>query len=100
MSVTVQGRLPFGVVSDGETYRDFELRAGTLRDSVEAVEACGPDASNLVLRYAVLARRLTFLDAPITVTHEDLFRLLDRDVAAIQAAEDALEKKLDALSTP
>lgn len=99
-ALSVKGMLPIGVKIDGKTYRTFEMRAAILRDSVEAVDECGGDASQTRLRYAVMARRVSFegLDQE-QVTTDLLFGLFDRDGVALELAADEVEKKLDALSS-
>lgn len=98
--VIVKDSLPIGVEVDGVTYRDFEMRAAVLRDSVDAVDECGGDASQTLLRYAVMARRVKFegLDQE-KVTTDLLMNMLDRDGVALEQAADEVEKKLDALSS-
>lgn len=99
-AVSVKDKLPIGVEVDGKVYRDFEIRAATLRDSVEAVDECGGDASPTLLRYAVMARRVSFegLDQE-KVTTDLLMGLVDRDGVALEIAADEIEKKLDELSS-
>lgn len=97
---SVKGTLPIGVEVDGKTYKAFEIRAAVLRDSVAAVEECGGDASQTLLRYAVMACRVSFegLDQE-KVTTDLLMGLFDRDGVALELAADLVEKKLDALSS-
>lgn len=97
---SVKGTLPIGVEVDGKTYREFEMRAAILRDSLAAVDECGGDASHVRLRYAVMARRVRFegLDQE-KVTTDLLLGLFDRDGMALENAIDEVEKKLDALSS-
>lgn len=99
-AANVKGMLPIGVEVDGKTYREFEMRAAIMRDSVEAVDECGGDASQSLLRYAVMARRVSFagLDQE-KVTTDLLMGLVDRDGVALEMAADEVEKKLDALSS-
>ena len=99
-AVSEKGTLPIGVEADGKIYRAFEIRAATLRDSVEAVDECGGDASQTRLRYAVMARRVRFegLDQE-QVTTDLLMGMFDRDGVALEIAADEVEKKLDALSS-
>lgn len=100
----VKGRLPLGIRLEegGAVYKDFLIRAATLRDSVEAVAALGADAavaSANTLRYATMARRVSFEGMPQEqVTLDLLLGLIDRDATALEAASDEVEKKLDALS--
>lgn len=97
---SVKDVLPIGVEIDGKRYRTFEIRAALLRDSVEAVDECGGDASQTLLRYAVMARRVSFegLDQD-KVTTDLLMGMYDRDGVALEQAADEVEKKLDALSS-
>lgn len=101
MSATsVKSTLPIGVEVDGNIYREFEIRASLLRDSVEAVAECGGDASQTLLYYAVMARRVSFagLDQE-KVTTDLLLDMYDRDSVALERAAGEVEKKLDALSS-
>lgn len=99
-AISVKGSLQIGVKVDGKTYKAFEVRPAILRDSVEAVDECGGDASPMRLRYAVMARRTSFegLDQE-QVTTDLLLGLFDRDGIALENAIDEVEKKLDALSS-
>ncbi len=98
-NLTVKGVLPIGVEVEGKRYRDFSIRPGTLRDSVNALEHVESGASPHMMRYATLAQRVSFdgLDAPVTI--EMLLDLLDRDAVALENAADEVEKKLDGLSS-
>lgn len=99
-TASVKSTLPIGVEVDGKTYKDFEIRAAILRDSVEAVDECGGDASQTRLRYAVMARRVSFEGlGQEKVTTDLLMGLYDRDGVALELAADEVEKKLDALSS-
>jgi len=97
---SVTGTLPIGIEIDGQRYKEFSIRPAILRDSVEAVEEVGGDAGGVRLRYAVMARRLSFtgLDQE-HVTLDLLMGLLDRDGVALEQASADVEKKLDALSS-
>lgn len=99
-AISVKGELPIGIDVDGKTYRSFEIRAATLCDSVDAVDECGGDASQTRLRYAVMARRVSFdgLEQD-RVTTDLLMDMLDRDGVALEMAADEVEKKLDELSS-
>lgn len=97
---SVTSTLPIGVEIDGKRFKDFSIRAAVLRDTVEAIEEFGAEASGMRLRYAVMARRLSFagLDQE-HVTADLLMTLLDRDGVALEKASDDVEKKLDELSS-
>ena len=99
-ALTVTDTLPIGVVVDGETYKKFTIRPGKLRDSIAAIDAVGANASQNTMRYATLAQRISFegLDQE-KVTVELLMDMYDRDAVALELASDAVEKKLDALSS-
>lgn len=97
---SVTDSLPIGFEIDGTRYKEFTIRAAVLKDSVEAIEEVGAEASGVRLRYAVMARRVSFagLDQE-HVTSELLMGLVDRDGVALELASDAVEKKLDELSS-
>ncbi|TVO57523.1 hypothetical protein [Denitromonas halophila] len=96
--ITVEGKFVHGVPMGKGVKRatDFTLRAGTVRDSVEALEECGPDASPSRLRYATLARRLT-VSGVEQITTDVVMDLTDRDGVVLENTSDELEKKLDDL---
>ena len=99
-ALTVTDTLPIGVVVDGTTYKKFTIRPGKLRDSIAAIDAVGANASQNTMRYATLAQRVSFdgLDQD-KVTVELLMDMYDRDAVALELASDAVEKKLDELSS-
>lgn len=99
INAEVQGVLPIGLEINGQRYRAFTLRAATLMDSIKAVEATGGDVNNLCLRYAIMAQRITFEGFSEPVTPDMLMGLFDRDGVALENASDAVEKKLDGLSS-
>lgn len=103
MSMTVKGQLPIGIEVDGKRYKDFSIRPGTLRDSINAAQSLGDAAATAdgnTLRYATMAQRVSFdgLEQEL-VTYELLLGLFDRDAVALEAASDKVEKKLDELSS-
>ncbi|ADE10479.1 hypothetical protein [Sideroxydans lithotrophicus] len=101
--LTVKSKLPIGILVDGKRFKDFSIRPGTLRDSINAAQSLGGDAATAngnTLRYATMAQRVSFegLDQEL-VTYDLLLGLLDRDAMVLEAASDEVEKKLDALSS-
>jgi len=97
---SVTGTLPIGFEIDGKRYKEFSIRPSVLRDSVEAIEELGGEVSGVRLRYAVMTRRLSFTGLEQEhVTSDLLMGLLDRDGFALELASDAVEKKLDELSS-
>jgi hypothetical protein len=99
-AITVKGRLPVGIEVDGKLYRDFSMRAGTLRDACVAVNSAPTGAAENVLRYARMAQCVSFDGlAQEHVTLDLLMGLYERDAVALEVASDEVEKKLDALSS-
>lgn len=99
-ALTVTDMLPIGVVVDGSTYRKFTIRPAKLRDSIAAVDAMGANATPNTMRYATMAQRVSFEGlAQDQVTVELLMDMYDRDAVALETAAEAVEKKLDALSS-
>lgn len=99
-ALIVQDTLPVGVTVDGEVYKKFSIRPGTLRDSCEALDAVGSDASPNTLRYATMAQRVSIEGlSQDQVTVELLMDMYDRDAVALENAAAKVEKKLDELSS-
>jgi len=102
-NLKVEGKLPIGVLVDGHRYKKFSIRPATLRDSVNAIAKLGTElatATGNTLRYATMAERVSFeeLDQE-KVKHDLLLDLFERDADVLEAASDAVEKKLDTLSS-
>lgn len=99
-NLTIKDKLPIGVEVDGKRYRDFTMRPATLADACAAVNAAPADAPDNVLRYARMAQRVSFEGLPQEkVTLDLLMGMFERDAVALEAASDAIEKKLDELSS-
>lgn len=99
----VKKRLPVGIEVDGKRFKDFSIRPGTLRDSINAAQSLGGEAATATgntLRYATMAQRVSFegLDQEL-VTYDLLLGMFDRDAVVLEAASDEVEKKLDELSS-
>lgn len=96
------GLLPIGVERDGVSHREFTLRPGIMRDSVEAIEELGADAHPMRLNAALIARQLLQLGSlPLDdITTDLVLDLCDDDWAAVEAAREVLAKKQKALSAP
>ena len=99
-TMSVKGTLPVGIEVDGKRYQDFTIRPGTLADACAAVNSAPADAPDNVLRYARMAQRVSFegLDQE-KVTLDLLMGMWERDAVALEVASDAVEKKLDELSS-
>ena len=97
--ITVSRVFPIGIATgEGELRKcNFRLRCATVRDSVEAVEELGPDASTSRMRYAIMARRLE-VEGIEAVTTDMVMDLCERDGMALEVAAEELEGKLDAWS--
>lgn len=97
--ITETGTLPIGVDIDGQRYRDFVVRPAIVRDSVEAIEEVGPNASQLRLTVAIMARQASFpgLDQA-TITTDLIMGMHDADFAVLDAAVQRVEKKVRTLS--
>lgn len=90
--MTVTGTFVTGIEVDGKHHKEFTLRAGKVRDSVEALEELGPDVSGSRLRYAILARRL-MVDGIDLVTTDMVLDLSDEDGLELEHKSEELEKK-------
>lgn len=96
----VSGKLPIGFAYGGKLYQEFTLRPALLKDNIEAIEECGPDASNLRLGVAVLVRQIVKLgDIPKTaITTSLVMQMHEEDYDALDRASEALTRKLKARS--
>lgn len=96
MSITVEGTLIGGLERDGIYHKAFTLRVPTLEEVEDAIEQAGPDANAArIARYkwALCLTRLGDIP-PAEITAELLAGLPAYDFAPLQAAEEALLKKL------
>lgn len=102
--VTADGEFNVGVEYDGKRFTKFQLRQKLIRDSVEAIEELGGEASQARLDVAVLARQLSIPGVPQeAITTELVLDLDDIDMVALDGADDAVKKKrlaLNATSKP
>ncbi len=93
--ITVSGTLIHGIEKDGEFHKDFELRAPTLGDAVDAIESAGADASFLRVKVHKIARCLvrvgTLKEGEVTAGM--LLSLPEEDFTPLNAALDETEKK-------
>lgn len=96
--IIVSGTFVTGIEVDGTHHKAFTLRAGKVRDSVEALEELGPDASGSRLRYATLARRLT-VDGIDLVTTDMVLDLSDEDGLVLEHKSEELEKNSSGLKS-
>jgi len=112
MSIVHRFALPIGVEHEGSRLRDCELRPATGADYIAAARAAIPadwtpasaddqpplDADTM--RYAELARCLTFVDQPARrLSGDELLALYRADFEVLLAAEAVVKAKLDALSS-
>lgn len=98
--VTVNGTLVFGIERDGVLHRDFVMRAPTIADAITAIEAAGPESSNLRLRIFKAASQIESLGAldKQDITGEFLLALPEDDIEPILNAQDEAAKKQKGLS--
>lgn len=96
--MTVTGSFVTGIEVDGKHHKAFTLRAGKVRDSVEALEELGADASGSRLRYATLARRLV-VEGIDQVTTDMVLELSDPDGLQLELKADELEKNSSGLKS-
>lgn len=93
--LTQTGMLPIGLVVDGVRHQEFEMRAPTVGDNVNAALEVGAESS-LELATAVYARQV--LRVGTLPAHKIntalLLQLNPMDWNAIEAADGALRKKL------
>lgn len=88
------GTLVSGVVVDGVTHRDFELRLPTVQDNIDAVDEVGSH-NGVALSAAILQRQLVKLGGlkPSEITFELVAGLHPQDFNQLEAASGELEKK-------
>lgn len=94
------GSLVFGVDRDGTVHRDFVMHAATIADAIAAVEAAGPESSNLRLRIFKAASQIDSLGTleKTEITGEFLMALPEDDIEPILTAQDEVAKKQQGLS--
>lgn len=94
-NMTQTGTFPVGILIDGVRHQDFELRAPTVGDNVNAALEVGTESS-LELTTAVYAKQMTRLGTlpADKVNVELLLQLNPLDWNAIEAADGELRKKL------
>lgn len=97
------GQLVTGVVVDGVSHLDFELRLPTVRDNIDAVDQVGT-TNAVALGAAILAAQLVKLGTlkPAQIDFDLVATMHPGDFNALEAAATELEKKrlAAALSTP
>lgn len=88
------GRLLTGVVVDGVSHCDFELRLPTVQDNIDAVDEVGSHNA-VALGAAILARQLVKLGSlkADQITFERVASLHPSDYNQLEAAASELEKK-------
>lgn len=88
------GTLVSGVVVDGVTHRDFELRLPTVQDNIDAVDEVGSH-NGVALSAAILQRQLVKLGGlkADEITFERVTELHPADFNLLEAAAAELEKK-------
>lgn len=92
--LTIDGRLPGGVLVDGVKHRDFTLRLPTVRDNIEAVDEVG-STNGIALSTAIYARQLVKLGTlkPEQITFDLIADMHPGDFNVIEGKATELEKK-------
>lgn len=95
------GTLVSGVVVDGVTHRDFELRLPTVQDNIDAVDDVGSH-NGVALNAAILVRQVVKLGGlkADEITFERIAALHPSDYNLLEAASSELEKKRLAAAQP
>ena len=102
MNLTEKGSLDYGVeypVGSGERHYDFEVRLGTIGDTIVAYEdpsILGGGVSNMRVNVAVLAQCVVSLGTipKESITAELLDTAIDSDYDVLTVAQESLKKKL------
>jgi hypothetical protein len=88
---TISGLLPVGLTLEGQVRQKFTLRLARVGDTLQAREAFPTDDLRFRLHHISLRLSLEGVSRPLTVA--DIEQLFDVDLAAVQEADEALEKK-------
>lgn len=98
---TEKGELQYGIMKDGVWHKAFTMRPATLEDVECAVEEAGEDSCSARIKRHIWARTLTELGTlpQASITAETLAHLEATEYGILDAAEQALRKKLLAAST-
>ena len=93
--LTQTGTLPIGIIVDGVRHQEFDLRAPTVGDNIDAAMEAG-SGNTLEVQTAVYARQMTKLG---TLPSEKINLVLLRqfnpmDWNAVERADGELQKKL------
>lgn len=94
--VTVTGTLPVGIEFEGQTHRDYTLRARLVRDSIEAGEEMSGNTSDSRLGLAILVRQIVSLGSipREEITTEMFLDAYDEDLGELYRADMEVAAKL------
>jgi phage FluMu protein gp41 len=100
--ITVTGKLTHGIKVGDVAHKDFEVRAATIGDSVDAIEEAGADASFIRVKVHKIARCLVRVGdlKEGEITADMLLALPEVDFNPLDAALDEAEKKLTGSAKP
>lgn len=97
--ITEKGKLRYGIKFGDLIHTEFELRPVLVKDSIRA-EQVTKNKGDVAMNVAVMAEQLLSLGAipKEQITADLLGEMYDADIAILQAAREAVEKKLEGQS--
>lgn len=95
--ITEKGILPIGLQKNGIWHRDFELRPGLIKDSIEVGEEHEPSKlqNQWYAGLALTAKQIVRIGDISPVPFKDFAGMLDKDMQTIRAAQARLDIRLD-----